>query len=235
MKKSSKVILVILVIIIISLVCLGGWFLVSSLNKSNEKINELENKITISNEDDNKSESIKNENEDNEINNLNSVNNTTTTNNKSNNTNMTKEEALKIATNVYTNAYQQMFNKEFVYGDYDIDGKKVFAAKADFNIISKYFSSKIVESFKSHLKEVNGEYYDVKEENSAGFAETLDLSTIFGGTDQGIRTLTIKNYSDNMIVATGQLVNNTEGDNDRYPLYIIFVKEGDNWLIDLYE
>lgn len=51
MKKSSKVILVIIIILIIAIIGVGGWYLVINLNKSNERIAELENQIIYSNEE----------------------------------------------------------------------------------------------------------------------------------------------------------------------------------------
>lgn len=46
MKKSSKVIFIIVIVLMLAIIGAGGWYLLDALNKSNNKINELENKIT---------------------------------------------------------------------------------------------------------------------------------------------------------------------------------------------
>ena len=58
---------------------------------------------------------------------------------------------------------------------------------------------------------------------------------IFGITDQGIRPLQILSYTDDTIIATGQLIENPLGDSDTYPLYIIFKKQENSYKIDLFE
>ena len=106
MKKLSKIILVIAIILIISLIVVGVCYLVSSLDKSNDRIGELENKIEsmIDNED----ESIQNDNLiSNDINNTvnnNTFENTTKSDNTSSLNILKESEALKLGKEKYNEA-----------------------------------------------------------------------------------------------------------------------------------
>lgn len=108
MKKLSKIILVIAILLIISLIVVGVWYLVSGLDKSNDRIGELENKIESM--VDNENESTRNNNLiSNDINNtVKNDNNTSENTTKSDNTsslNILKEsEALKLGKEKYNEA-----------------------------------------------------------------------------------------------------------------------------------
>lgn len=195
-------------------------------------IASLQNKIT----------NFSNINNDNS-NNTNSVNIDSTTNSlaESNQENITKSEAEKIAKDTYEKTYNFFHDESLgvmTAGEYNINGEEKFGYKVDISKLESVFSKKVIYEIKSQLLEVNGEYYDLS--TAPSFYEKLDLSTIFGSTDQSIRPLIVKNYTNNLIIAEGQLTSESEDDIifghfDEYPLYIIFVRDGDNWLIDLYE
>ncbi len=91
-------------------------------------------------------------------------------------------------------------------------------------MLKKYFSNDAINKL---FTLYNGEYY-VKERVPD------PLPGIFGLTDQGIRTLTVVNYTDTKISATGQLTDG-QWENDKTPLKIEFLKEGNDWLINYFE
>ena len=169
----------------------------------------------------------------------NSINNSflNSTSSQSDNTNFDAEQ---IANDTYKKAYNLFHNDTNIIteGIYDINGEKKSGYKINISKLETIFSEKLIYELKSQLIEINGEYYDFS--TSPNFYEKLDLYSIFGSTDQGFRNLTVKTYTDNLIIAQGQLSSDMEDDIiyghlDKYPLYIIFTKENDNWLIDLYE
>lgn len=98
----KKVIICLIVVLIIAALGIGGWFLVDSLNKSNNKVNELENRITKMEENkvstnntiDVNNQAVTNQNVTNNTNttNTNTATNVATTNdNVSSNTNSSED------------------------------------------------------------------------------------------------------------------------------------------------
>ena len=233
-KDSLKIYLLSFFLILFILSTLILSFIIYRLynEKTNNKymIASLQNKITSFNNTNNDSS-----------NNTNSTNYLSNSLTASTQENITKSDAEKIAKDAYERAYN-LFHDEslgvMVAGEYNINGEKKLGYKIDIPKLESVFSKKVIYEIKSQLLEVNGEYYDLS--TTSSFYEKLDLSTIFGSTDQGIRPLIVKNYTNDLIIAEGQLTSESEDDIifghlDEYPLYIILVRNGDNWLIDLYE
>ena len=155
---------------------------------------------------------------------------------------MSDEEALQMVSDVYKKAF------EAINGTDDSDGmdthkEKTFSGdvyyEMNIDAIKPYFSNRALSWIKYNLLEDGGKYYDIYndgEGNKESYYEHLTVDEkMFGSTDKGLRPLTIVSVSENVIYATGQLVENGELDTDPYPLGIVFVKENDNWVIDLFE
>ncbi len=156
------------------------------------------------------------------------------------NTILSSDEALKIVSNIYEKAYHALNGS----GEADtintleettINGDVYY--KMNIDVIKPYFSNRAFQIIKSNFIEKDGSYYDIYNDgNKHSYLEDLTLSrTIFGGTDQGLRPLTIVSISENVIYATGQLTPPRETDTDAYPLSITFIKENGNWVIDSFE
>ncbi len=149
-------------------------------------------------------------------------------------------EATQIVQDLYSNAYQSInSNWESIWEDnnYTINGKQYY--KVNLTELSKYFSSKIMEKIKLNLIFYNNEYYDLKskvdDNDEIPFHESLSVyQNLFGSTDQKMRQLTLKSFNDDIIVAEGQSKNVENGDSDQYPLYLILIKENNNWVIDYF-
>lgn len=158
-------------------------------------------------------------------------------NNGESKTSMTESEALEIAKKVYGEAYSALngddYNKIFVYGQYEEADPNDRSYKVNTELLKKYFTENAIKKIYScdWYKEVNGQYYIV------GYQFVDWVPGIFGATDQKMRTLKIVSYTDSKISATGQITEEDgyEGDVDREPLKIEFVKVGDSWLIDNFE
>lgn len=137
--------------------------------------------------------------------------NTTTNNNlKEENTKEIDDDSnlLEEVTEVYKNAYK-VINSHEAYTTYNEQE------------LSPYFTKKALATI---------------ERNVASASSTpAFFSGIFGHVNQSIRTLTIVEEDDDTVIATGQNINNQNGDSDNYPLYIIFKKESNSWKIDLFE
>ena len=69
MKKSSKVILIIVLILIVMAIGVGGYFVGLKIKESNEKINELENKIANTEQKEQNNNLVQNKIEENTTNN----------------------------------------------------------------------------------------------------------------------------------------------------------------------
>lgn len=239
-KDSLKIYLLsfFLILFIISTLILGFIVYKSYNSKTDNKDFIALFQDTITNFD--------NTNNDN-LNNTNSNDSNITTNSSADSStnstqeNITNSDVEKIAKNTYETAYNLLHDESsgvITAGEYNINGEQKFGYKVDISKLESVFSKKVIYEMKSQLLEVNGEFYDFS--TTPSFYENLDLSTIFGSTDQSIRPLTVKYYTDDLIIAEGQLISTVEDDIifghlDEYPLYIIFVKDNDNWLIDLYE
>lgn len=195
-----------------------------------------------SNKEKNNNINLSYQNQPSEINTLKSnTNQNTNMITESNNAIIKKSDAEKIAKSTYKTAYNILHDessKAIIAGEYSINGENKFGYKIDFSKLETIFSKKLIEKMKSQLIEINEEYYDFS--SAPSFYEKLDLSSIFGSTDQSIRPIKVIIYTDNLIVAEGQLSSDEnddiiDGQLDNYPLYIIFVKSNNKWLIDLYE
>lgn len=122
------------------------------------------------------------------------------------------EALLNDINNVYKNAYNYINS-----GDLDITSDL-----SNNSELKTYFTDKAMNY--------------ISKNNSA--TNVVFFYGILGSTDQGIRPLTIVSYTDDTIIATGQLIegaSETLYDADKYPLYIIFKKEANSWKIDLFE
>lgn len=89
MKKTSKVFLCIIILLVVVVIGVGGWFLVDSLNKSNNKISELENLVNNSSKRDQaSSNNTERENDSTNVNTIEKLNSEdiSTTNNDVNST-----------------------------------------------------------------------------------------------------------------------------------------------------
>lgn len=147
---------------------------------------------------------------------------------------ISEEEALKTATNVYETAYKIFSSEEFRNSEnFSFEGKQTQGYKINIDKLENVFSKRAIANIKNRLYELNGNYYD--SDDITGFLTEIDVSSIFGTTDAGIRPLSIVNSNDTSITATGKLEEGEHTDGDEFPLYIIFVKENGNWVIDLYE
>lgn len=132
-----------------------------------------------------------------------------------------ESDALKIANDSYRSAYNYVNNSLFINNE----SLEYGCMQVNVDNLNNYFTDKVVNDFKNSLETNELIYYDC-----GTLYNTLDLASIFGVTDQGIRELTIVSYKENIIIANGKL--NNEYEKDRY---IVFVKENDKWLIDMYE
>ena len=103
--------------------------------------------------------------------------------------------------------------------------------KVDLSNLKKYFTDNALKIFAKDFVEYKGEYYSLSEDY---FMEFVASSSIFGQVDQGLRTLTIVNYSNTKINATG-LYKSEHSDSDKKPHNISFVKENGIWLIDYFD
>lgn len=224
----KRVVVSLLVIVIIAVAGVGGWYLWDSLQKEKNKTGELENKLA------NLETTGSNEKTENTI--------LTGENNKKEEKNeITKDEALKIAKEVYHNAYQK-------FADGSGMGNSVSKGKVNPNIknddrlkfevslneeLKKYFSNDGIERIKAVCdiyKENEKDMFVQSEQQLDPFGNMM--STIFGQTDQGERKLVIVSYSNDCIVAKSNEYENYEGLQNEYSRYVIFVKEGEKWLID---
>lgn len=152
-------------------------------------------------------------------------------------TDLSETEALTIATNTYTTAYYMFYSEQCVIpGTYSPTGEEKFGYKINIGEFETVFSKRAIDIMKSKLIEYNGEYYDIKtNDDSTTFLELIDLFSIFGATDSGMRTLSIVDFTDKYIIANGKLTPNEHTSGDKTPLYIAFIKENGKWLIDAYE
>lgn len=119
---------------------------------------------------------------------------------------------LNEITTVYTNTFSYINSGKIAI---DSDISKLEGTK-------KYFTSKALD----YISRKNGP------------SNMVFFAGIFGLTDQGRRPLTIVSYTEDTVIATGQLVKGSEQvmyDEDNYPLYIVFKKENNSWKIDLFE
>lgn len=217
MKKSTGVILVLIIVLLLGVIGVGGYFFIKKVNDDTSKqIEELKNEIA------NISKNV-NANA-NQSNGSDQVPESTTTN-------MTKEQALKIATDTYKNAYHAIYNdskgkEAFVYGNYKLKNGKSCVYKMNKTILKEYFTDNAISRMasNSYYTEEDGEYYLID-----AFVDFVP--GIFGTTDQGIRPLTIISFSNEKINATGQITQG-EYDHDENPLKIEFIKVGEKWLVN---
>ncbi len=101
MKKSSRIILSVVIVLLLAIIGAGGYLLIFKLNKTNNKINELENKISASqvNEVRNATEQLSTatKNETNNTSNNTVENSTITTTDTSKNNNNTGTENFNMS------------------------------------------------------------------------------------------------------------------------------------------
>ena len=147
---------------------------------------------------------------------------------------LSETEALSIASDIYKKAYEALNGNINTMEEITIDGNIYY--RMDLELIKPYFSTKAMTKFKENFVEKDGKYYDIYNDGGKhSYLEDLIVhKTIFGGTDQGLRPLTIVHISQDTIYASGQLI---EGyyETDIAPLSIIFIKENGNWVIDSFE
>lgn len=116
---------------------------------------------------------------------------------------------LKIATEVYTNAYNMVNVESYKYNEAEL---------------SKYFTKKAINKI-----------YNSSINESADLSSGIFFSGVFGRIDQGLRNITFVSATDDTIIVNAQLTNNQNGDNDPYPMYIILKKDSNTYKIDLFE
>jgi len=77
----------------------------------------------------------------------------------------------------------------------------------------------------------------IESEYSNARLTSFPLGTIFNDTNSMERPLTIVSVTDDIVVATGQIVNPSSEsiDSDLYPLYIVFKKVDNTYKIDMFE
>lgn len=127
--------------------------------------------------------------------------------NESNKTDTKK--VLSEVSDVYKEAYN-VINSHEEYTKYDENELSPYFTKKSLNIIEKMVTNS-------------------SNTNPAFF------SGLFGRTNQSIRPLTILYATDDTVFATGQTIDNSQGDKDEYPLYIVFKNDNGTWKIDLFE
>ena len=121
------------------------------------------------------------------------------------------DEQLEQIQQVYENAYKIINKNEGGYRNYNE------------NELSPYFTEKALA-------------YIQKEVNNSNQAEPAFFYSLFGVTNQGVRTLKIETSNNKEILATGTLESGNVGtDSDSYPLYIIFKNDSNTWKIDMFE
>lgn len=245
-KKTIKIsISTLLLIITIIVICIMGYFIYKTnsdktlLSQNNSNLNnEISSlKVEIENEKDKIktiSNAINSSNNSNTNTELTGTTQVATTNTQ--HPELTESEALIVATNTYKSAYNMLYSDQvMISGNYNINGEKKYGYKVNINELERAFSKRAIELIKKQLKQYNGEYYDIEEENKTTFFETIDPGSIFSGTDAENRDLTVVDYTDKYIIATGKLLSGENTYGDKVPLYIIFVKENGKWLIEIYE
>lgn len=218
MKKITGVILVLIIVLLLGVIGVGGYFIIKGNNDTSKEIGELKNEIANSK----------------------SVNTNANQSNisyqatESTTTNMTKEQALKIATDAYQNAHHALYNNNkgneaFIYGNYKLKNGKTCVYKMNKTILKEYFTDNAISRMTSYsyYTEDDGEYY--LEDTFVDF-----VPGIFSTTNTGIRPLTIISFSNEKINATGQITQG-ELDHDENPLKIEFVKVGEKWLVNDFE
>ncbi|MBP3502457.1 MAG: hypothetical protein J6K42_03140 [Clostridia bacterium] len=222
----KKVIVSLLIIVIVAAVGVSGWYLWDSLQKEKEKTGELEKKAI----------QMEKELKDRD----NNIENNESYEKSDNQETMTKDEALKIAIDVYHNAYNKFadgagigrtIEKGKVNPDIASDERLKF--EVSFNSdVKKYFNNDGIERIKAicYIYKENGIDTFVQSENQLDPFGNM-MSTIFGATDQGERKLEIVANTNDCIVVKSNTYENYEGIQKEYSRYIIFVKEGENWLI----
>ncbi len=223
----KKVVVTLLIIVIIAVAGIGGWYLWDSLQKEKNKTGELENRLakleTTGNNEKTENTILTDENNEEEEKNE-----------------ITKDEALKIAKEVYHNAYQKFadgyemgesVSKGKVNPNIPNDDRLIFEVSLN-EELKNYFSNDGIERIKAICNIYNEDEEDVfiqSEQQSNPFENMI--STIFGETDQGERKLVLVSYSNDCIVAKSNEYEYFEELQYEYSRYIIFVKEGEKWLI----
>jgi hypothetical protein len=225
------IVIIVLLIVILGIVYYLGFIKDNeeNLKLSDEKL-DLQNQISSFQEDTN---IIENEvkTDDNNINNTNA---------------MTKEEAVKIAQDIYNKAYNEIEEGIGLTGTDTINitaGEEgtvggiinVEAYKLDFSKIETYFTDRAINYIKTEYTDTpygykDGNYYIYATENQYSYNKKEFINTIFGVTDQEKRTLNVETYDDDMIVAISNKSSFFELDE-----YLILKKVNNTWKIDMFE
>lgn len=145
----------------------------------------------------------------------------------------------KVYENAYNEMYAQFESNESSSVKIDFYGKKYEMKPIDTTKLKQYFTASELEKvlMKYSNYEKNGTYYfgyaDEDWPSDLQTYEYFDPGTIFSVTDSGERTLEIKSYSENYILAQGEEVTgeytNFGGE------FIVFKKENGSWKIAMFE
>lgn len=231
-KGVSPVLVIILIIIFCAIGGVGGWYLNDYLADKNEQNTEEKE-------------------------------NTSTTET----TTLTEEEATKTVQELYEKAYEtigegaditSLEEVEITVGEEGTVGgvNTVKANKIDLSKIESYFTTRAMEYIKEEFTDTpegysDGNYY-VYAEATESSAQTF-MGTIFGVTDQGVRTFEVQAYDNDTIIAisvektttdTTNTTDNTDTDEESVTSgsidditneYIVLEKVDGEWKIDLFE
>ena len=184
-----------------------------------------------------------------------STSNNVVDNNQTNseNTNINTNSSVDVSSitteiqSVYDKAYDTI-NSELGFANYDIlnikvgDEKNVGgvidakARKIDFKNLEPYFTDRAISFMKVYFTDTSyghkdGNYYIYFEENIYSNDTKKEIgNTVFGTTDQSKRTLKVKFYNDDMVVAVSEKTSFIQLDE-----YVVFKKVNNTWKIDMFE
>lgn len=218
-KKNTRLVILLIVFVVLTVV-LGGYLVYDKVvNKDSE---------STSNKSDNNNQNS-------------SVNNNSKDGSSSDISSITAE-----IQSVYGDAYKVIAEGYGLHSADTVDIKvgeegtvggviDVEAYKFDFTKIEPYFTDRAINFIKFYFTDTpyghkDGNYYLFSDENKYSYEKKDFINSIFGQTDQGERTLKVKFYSDDMVVAISEKTSFINLDE-----YIVFKKVNSSWKIDMFE
>lgn len=158
---------------------------------------------------------------------------------KDTNTKLTQKDATIIAQKLYGDVYNILDEGYGIKSDTNVklklnNGTTIEANKCDFSKIEPYFTDRSMDYIKMYFTDTphsykDGNYYIFS--NSDEWEHDKEfMNTIFGVTDQYLRSVKVIFYNENMIVGVSEDTAYFGGDE-----YIIFKKVNKVWKIDMFE
>ena len=169
MKKFGEVILIISIILLFAVVGFGGWYFLDSLNKSNEKIKDLEGKIS-NNVENRVDDSEKNTSDKKDEKNSNDVEN-------KKEQKLTEEEMYKSVIDEYKKAISE-FDIEEIYSEENIEKKYNLVSSTLIAHVARYKDSGVKLTYSFYDIDKNGiKELIVGASGSAGAIYSYDSNT----------------------------------------------------------